>query len=332
MGKVISVAKATTAELNRTDSTPERSRFLKARAPLILLVFVTMACARNPVDPYPLRIGGGTIDIDFQPGDFSLGREKMLAWVNAAATSVEKYYGRFPLTHTALHIRSFAGNGVRGGKTFGSREGGLIYISVGKRTDETELRQDWEMTHEMIHLTFPSVADQHHWIEEGIATYVEPIARARAGYLEPAQVWGDMVRDMPQGLPEAGDRGLDHTPTWGRTYWGGAIFCLLADMEIRQRTHNQKGLEHALRGILDDGGNITQTWELERALQVGDRAAGVPVLQELYQKMKDKPVEVDLDGLWKQLGVERQGGHTSFNNTAPLAAVRLAITTGESSH
>lgn len=36
------------------------------------------------------------------------------------------------------------------------------------------------MTHEMVHLAFPSVPDQHHWIEEGLATYVEPIARARA--------------------------------------------------------------------------------------------------------------------------------------------------------
>jgi hypothetical protein len=34
------------------------------------------------------------------------------------------------------------------------------------------------------------------------------------------QVWGDMLRDMPQGLPHAGDRGLDHTHTWGRTYGG----------------------------------------------------------------------------------------------------------------
>ncbi|HXZ80441.1 MAG TPA: hypothetical protein VEG30_10965 [Terriglobales bacterium] len=288
-----------------------------------------MACTgKSAVDPFPVHIGGGTIDVDFQAADFSIGQEKLLAWVNAAATSVETYYGRFPLSHTSLHICSFWGSGVRGGKTFGRNDGGLIYISVGDKTSESQLHQDWELTHEMVHLSFPDVADQHHWIEEGIATYVEPIARARAGFLDPTQVWGDMVRDMPQGLPEAGDRGLDHTHSWGRTYWGGAIFCLLADVEIRKRTQNRKGLEHALRGILNDGGNITQDWTLERALAAGDHATGVPVLEELYQKMKDKPVEVDLDDLWRQLGVERSGGHTSFNNSAPLAAVRQAITTG----
>jgi hypothetical protein len=34
---------------------------------------------------------------------------------------------------------------------------------------------------------------------------------------------------------------------------------------------NQKGLEDALRGILDAGGNITHDWPLERALKVGDK-------------------------------------------------------------
>ena len=45
-----------------------------------------------------------------------------------------------------------------------------------------------------------------------------------------------MMRDMPKGLPQAGDQGLDNTATWGRKYWGGAMFCLLADIEIRKAT------------------------------------------------------------------------------------------------
>ena len=105
-------------------------------------------------------------------------------------------------------------------------------------------------------MAFPSVSRQHHWIEEGLATYVEPIARAQAGSLRAERVWADMVRDMPQGQPGPGDRGLDHTRNWGRTYWGGAVFCLLADVQFRARTGNRRGLQHALRGILAAGGNI----------------------------------------------------------------------------
>ena len=49
-------------------------------------------------------------------------------------------------------------------------------------------------------------------------------------------------------------------------------------------------------------------------------------LRELYDEMKDKPVTVDLAALWKQLGVIRHGDTVTFDQTAPLAAVRKAIT------
>jgi hypothetical protein len=178
----------------------------------------------------------------------------------------------------------------------------------------------------MMHLAFPSVPEEHHWIEEGSATYVEPIARARAGDLTPEKVWGDLVDGLPKGLPQAGDRGLDFTPTWGRTYWGGALFCLLADIEIRKRTGNKKGLEDAFRAIFKAGGTIESDWPLARTLEIGDRGTGVPVLRALYDKMKAAPAPVDLGALWKELGVERRSGKIEFIDGAPLAAIRKAIT------
>ena len=152
------------------------------------------------------------------------------------------------------------------------------------------------MTHEMVHLAFPSVPDEHHWIEEGIATYVEPIARAQVGDLSPEIVWRELVDGLPKGLPAPGDRGLDNTHTWGRTYWGGALFCLMADIEIHRRTNNRYGLQDALRGIVRAGGNMEHDWPLARALKAGDEAIGVPVLTELYDRMKATPITPDLSG------------------------------------
>jgi predicted metalloprotease with PDZ domain len=177
----------------------------------------------------------------------------------------------------------------------------------------------------MVHLAFPSVPQRHHWIEEGLATYVEPIARARAGNLTQEKIWGDMVEGMPQGLPKTGDRGLDFTHTWGRTYWGGALFCLLADVEIRKRTGNRMGLEGGLRGILKSGGSIEVEWPLNRALRAADQATGVPVLQEMYDKTSATPVAPDLDKLWKDLGIIYDRDKVTFDDSAPLAAVRKAI-------
>jgi hypothetical protein len=216
-------------------------------------------------------------------------------------------------------------SGVSNGRTFGEH-GAHCQLSVGQHTTEVELKDDWMCTHEMVHLAFPSVEESHHWIEEGSATYVEPIARVKIGQLTAAQVWRDMVRDMPQGLPEAGDQGLDRTHSWGRTYWGGAIFCLLADVGIRKSTNNSKGLQDALRGINHAGGSIEVEWPLQKALELGDRATGTKTLMELYQKMSSKPVAVDLPDLWKQLGIRSSQGSVTFDDQAPLAAIRAAIT------
>ncbi len=137
-----------------------------------------------------------------------------------------------------------------------------------------------------------------------------------------------MVRDLHQGLPEPGDKGLDNTHTWARTYWGGALFCFLADVEIHKQTNNRKGLDDALRGILNAGGDIRHDWELTEALRVGDEATGVSVLIPLYNKMKDQPYQVDLPETWKELGIERDGDTVRFIDSAPLAKTRNSISFG----
>jgi hypothetical protein len=42
--------------------------------------------------------------------------------------------------------------------------------------------------------------------------------------------------------------------------------------------------------------------------------------------MSNKAVQVDLDALWKKLGIELQNGKVTFNDKAPEAHIRRAIT------
>jgi hypothetical protein len=288
------------------------------------LVVAWAGPASAQTDP-PFEIGGGRIDLVFVAAPEEKLHKLVRDWVQSCAHAVTAYYGTFPVDRVLIRIRLFDGHGVRSGQTFGN-DGAFIKIAVGRSSTPADFADDWMMTHEMIHLAFPSMAEQHHWIEEGLSTYVEPIARAKVGNSTPEKAWGDLVDGIPQGLPQRGDRGLDFTPTWGRTYWGGALFCLLADIEIRKRTGNQKGLQDALRAIVKAGGTIETEWEITRAFGIGDRAVGVPVLRELYDKMKSTPAPVDLDALWRQLGVERNNGETKWNDAAPLSAIRKAIT------
>jgi hypothetical protein len=276
--------------------------------------------------PSSLQIGGATIDVTFASDQFDLPRQAMLDWVATGARAVSRYFGKFPVPRASLTIAMAAGR--RGGRingvTFGDG-GARSRLTVAQHVTADELDRDWVLTHEMVHYAFPSMDREHHWIEEGSATYIEPIARAAVGNLKVTQVWGDMVRDMPQGLPGPGDEGLDRTHTWGRTYWGGALFCLLADVGIRRESHNRKGLVDALRAVNRAGGNIESDWPLDRAFQVGDKATGTKVLMNLYGQMASSPMPVDLPDLWKQLGVRREAGQVTFDNDAPLSKVRAAI-------
>src|SRR6266851_4027614 len=272
-----------------------------------------------------LLVGGSKIDVGIESGEMKLTHAELLHWVQSAAEAVATYYGRYPVPRVQLRIIPGDGSGVRHGQTFGYA-GGLIKIRVGEQTPAAELANDWMLTHEMVHLSFPSMADEHHWIEEGIAVYVEPIARIQAKQMNAEQMWADLVRDMPKGQPQTDDKGMDHTHTWGRTYWGGALFCFVADVEIRKQTHNQKGLQDALRGVLNAGGDITHDWELSEAFRIGDRATGTTVLSDLYTKWKNQPVKVDLASMWRDLGIAAEGKSVRVAEDAPLAAVRRGIT------
>src|SRR5262249_54196248 len=156
-----------------------------------------------------------------------------------SAGIVAAFYQGFPTPRAAIELRAMPGAGVQGGSTYANPDA-FIRVRVGREVSEAQLRADWVMVHEMTHLALPDVGPEHAWLSEGLATYLEGVERVQAGNRSEADVWAEELRQMPRGLPQDGDRGLDRTHTWGRTYWGGAMFCLLADVDIRRRTQLAK--------------------------------------------------------------------------------------------
>jgi predicted metalloprotease with PDZ domain len=274
-----------------------------------------------------IQVPGATIEVSIVGEAVSPSQATLLSWVEKAGRAVAAYYGSFPVPSLDLTIRTGGAGSISGGLTRGQGGHGTIRIFVGQDTTAEDFESSWELVHEMVHLAFPSMTGQA-WIEEGVATYVEPLVRARAGLAPTADIWAWLLKGAPQGLQAIAAQGLDVSRSWAATYWGGALFCFLADVEIRQKTGNRKSLDDALRGIVKAGGNVTMSWPLKRALEEGDRATGVPVLMELYAKMGSQAMPVDLPDLWKKLGVSRVDGRIVYDDKAPLAAVRSGITTG----
>jgi hypothetical protein len=272
-----------------------------------------------------LDVGGATVDLAIAPGERTLSSDSLAAWAQRSAVGVRAYLGRLPVPRVLLIVLPGSGRRPVGyGSTMGNG-GAAIMVSLSSACSEADLRSDWVLVHEMVHLALPNLPRRHRWIEEGLSTYVEPVIRARSGLLRPEDMWAELMRGLPKGQPRPEDRGLDLTPSWGSTYWGGALFWLLADLEIHERSGNRLGLEHALRGILASGGSIQVSWDLDRLRRAGDEAVGFDVLARLHERMGAVPWGVDLADLWRRLGVVSGENGVHLAGDAPLAAIRDAI-------
>jgi hypothetical protein len=269
-----------------------------------------------------VAVDDSRILVRFSATDFAVGTDEIAAWVGRRARIVRDYYGQAAAT---LRIQESSGGGVHGGREF-SAASPYINISVGRNATRAELDDDWVLVHELIHLAFPEIGDRHAWLAEGLAVYVEGVARTQSGNETAEEFWSGLVSDMPQGQPRSGDKGLDVTHSWGRTYWGGAIFCLQADVMIRERTGNKKGLQDALRAVLRETGGNTNERSIESALALADAATGTTVLTDLYREYGDRSKPFDLDATWQKLGISMRDGRVVFDDQAPLAAARRAIT------
>jgi len=269
-----------------------------------------------------VRVDSGSIRVEMD-ANLPLSRAEVIRWVRRAATAATVYLGRFPVKHVVVRVHGGGGEPVGDGVTHGATS---IDVQLGSNARIADLDGDWVLTHEMFHLAFPTLEDRYLWMMEGLSDYLEPIARARAGQWTAADAWREFVEGLPQGLPEPGEGGLDGSTQRERIYWGGNIYWLLADVQIRVRTDNQHSVDDAIRAILAAGGNGGVDWPLSRVLETGDKATGTTVLSDLYAELGQQRGNVDLRSLWKKLGVRRSRRKVQFDDSAPWAKYREAIT------
>lgn len=268
-------------------------------------------------------VGGSALVVRSRGVD-PLPTPMLATWTRGSAEMIAAYYGGvMPVPGLEITLQATSGASVGFGQ---HQDGRWIRIRYGRGCTPTTLERDWVMVHEMLHATFPDLDDDHRWMQEGLSTYLEPIVRARAGVTTERDVWRRWTRSLHHGRPRAGDEGLDHTHTWGRVYWGGTLFWLVADVRLRRATNDARSIRDAVVHIANEGGNGRASWTTARVIEQADRATGTTVVSELYRQMARAPGDVDLPALMASLGVVGEGDDVSFDDTAPEAAIRRAIT------
>lgn len=262
-------------------------------------------------------------------GRFGMPDAAFGSWVGDAAGVTVPLFGRFPVDQATVFVVPVRGEDqVVFGKVL-SLAGASVVVLVGDEMPAAAQRKDWVLVHELFHLGFPTFRGEGRWLGEGLATYYEPILRARAGWLSEAEVFRQFARNMPRGQPARGaSAGIAQRSDLDTIYWGGALFCLAADVRIREETRGRKSLDDVLRSGLARGGDATRVWSLRDVVRVGDEATGTNVLADMYDRYAARGERIDLDGLLRALGVDvdpRAGGATISEEERPLAWVRRRI-------
>jgi hypothetical protein len=258
---------------------------------------------------------GYQVELVDETGDEPHAAE-LRAWLTRAVQSVSETTGG-----ASERLRVVAQPGRGGASTYGR----VITLKLlpGSRPDNPG--REWVLHHELIHASFPGLPERDLWLEEGLATYLEPLVRVRTGQLDAAQMWGDLARDLPQGVPRGGEGGLAGTDAWHRLYWQGAVFWLNAELVIDRRSHGQRSLHDALCSWARADGS-GDDWSTERAFSIMDAALGEPILLELYRKASTNGIEQQPSELLAELGVVSTQAGVRFAADAPGANLRRRMT------
>ncbi len=267
------------------------------------------------------------IELVMLDANYTATRQNYADWVRQSAQAIASYFDGFSSEKTLIVAFPGGGEGVQFGRVVGG--GGVtVALRVGIDSKVGDLYQAWVLIHEMIHTAMPFVLGRGSWLMEGAATYIEPIIRSRVGWKSEDDVWHEWIDNMPRGVGALSESGLLASSGRNATYWGGALFMLLTDVEMRRGSANKVGLEDCLRDVLAQIGNTTKLLSVADLIAACDRAVGGTTMQDMANRYVYKATPLDLMALWRDLGVELVGGRIVYHDEAPLAAVRKAIVRG----
>lgn len=287
------------------------------------------AFGKVDVHPMPYRDSDGNpaqVDLAILDGDLDLPREDIVAWARDSLDAAVAFWHGLPAPRVMVALLPRPG---RGGVPFGrvmSGGGVSVMVLVGQHATPRDLADDWVFIHEMIHVGQPFVRDGM-WFTEGQATYLEPLIRVRWKRQTEAEMWREFVTRMPGGVAVIERTGMQHGG-WRGMYYGGAVLMMLADITLRRASQGRIGVENCFRGAGRELGPSSSRHSLRALVEACDRAVGSPVMAEVVARYGMQAGTLDLEAIWRDLGVAWDGTTLTLDDTAPLAWVRRSMIRG----
>jgi hypothetical protein len=291
-------------------------------------------------DEQRIALDGGALRVAILGVDDATRRRDLTAWVTRMARATLSAYGRLPLADVQVLLVPARGIGrdpvVFGESTRGQGHGVTLFVDPSQPV--AALDRDWVAVHELSHQFHPYLGDRGSWLAEGLATYYQNVLRARAGLVTPEEAWRQIDSGFARGraATDAHDIALEdiagdasERANFMRTYWSGTAYWLDVDLALRRSSGNRLSIDEALRRfdaccLPDDRG-----WSPADFVAKLDALVGSNVFVALFDAYRRRTDFPDIDAIYRDLGIVRDGDRLRFDEHASAASVRRAIMTAQ---
>jgi M61 glycyl aminopeptidase len=280
----------------------------------------------------PVALPGGTLRVTILDGADTAQRARLEAWLAHVSRAAVSAYGRLPLADVqvlVIPVRRSHEPVEFGESTRGQGHGLTLFVDPSQIA--RSLDRDWVAVHELSHLFHPYLGERGSWLAEGLATYYQNVLRARSGWLTPAQAWEQIDAGFGRGraATPAGDtvtlEDASAQDRFMRIYWSGTAYWLEVDAELRRSSANRLNVDEALRRFDACCLPSYRAWEPRDFVARLDTLLGTDVFVRRFDAYNGRRDFPDLDPLYRELGIRRDGRRLTFDDSAPDASVRRAI-------
>ena len=167
----------------------------------------------------------------------------------------------------------------------GAFRGSFSQIINGEINETSRVTWGHTMIHETIHLwngLSLQPTTQEEWFKEGFTDYLSMLIESRSGINSPdlvlkrlekmysRYVIGKFIQRTPESLQQSGNRKQEIRSL---VYGGGSLFALALDIELREATNNQKGLDDLMKYLFESFAQKGKTYSHQDILNAANTIA-----------------------------------------------------------
>ena len=204
-------------------------------------------------------------------------------WIEEAADAVAQLYDHFPIDHAQILVYPIGKRREAVPWAEVQRAGSpAVHLFIDETRPTQEFRDDWTLIHELSHLLAPRIDYRDRWLSEGLASYYQNVAKARAGMLSADQAWNKLKAGFAKGR-RAQQGSLRASRSTKHLYWGGAAYYLLADARLRDLPQPQT-LDAVLGKLYACCLPSNRLWSAESFAAKLDQLSGTRIFSDLLHE------------------------------------------------